>query len=165
MAGLFKKITRRLSRTFYEKEAFLLAIKADYVIYGPGSRNSVFDGQQVFLSIYRDPDGKKRILCADSSVFNGSVYFPNESEDLLPITLYNADTGYQRKFLYITMSDSMGNTTSTKIDIAAYANSVVRDYSKVQSVSSIDQLATVAMAVDEGRAERSAPHPRGLSST
>jgi hypothetical protein len=59
----------------------------------------------------------------------------------------------------------MGNTTSTKIDIAAYANSVVRDYSKVQSVSSIDQLATVAMAVDEGRAERSAPHPRGLSST
>ena len=88
MAGLFKKITRRLSRTFYEKEAFLLAIKADYVIYGPGSRNSVFDGQQVFLSIYRDPDGKKRILCADSSVFNGSVYFPNESEDLLPITAW-----------------------------------------------------------------------------
>ena len=79
MAGLLKKITCRLSRTFYEKEPFLLAIKANYVIFGPEVKVVFLMGSKCFLSIYRESDGTKRILCADSSVLSGSVYFPNES--------------------------------------------------------------------------------------
>ena len=106
MSNVFKKIGRRLSRTFHEKEPFLLAVQVEMVMYGPGSKGVVKNGQQVFVSIRRNSE--KTTLVADGCVSNGTVHFLNAAETL-KVTMYNADTGYQKKLFKITFAAPFKN--------------------------------------------------------
>ena len=119
MSNIFKKIGRRLSRSFHEKESFLLAVQVEMVMYGPGSKGVVKNGQQVFVSIRRNTE--KTMLIADGCVSNGTVHFLNAAETM-KVTLYNADTGYQQKQFKITLSGGMGDQRTATLDVAQFVN-------------------------------------------
>lgn len=183
MSNIFKKIGRRLSRSFHEKESFLLAVQVEMVMYGPGSKGVVKNGQQIFVSVRRNTE--KTMLVADGCVSNGTVHFLNAAETM-KVTLYNADTGYQQKHFKITLSSVMGDQRTATLDVAQFVNcsdvghqvvfpndfaiaylviSLVRDYSDVMAASTFEQFAHVAHGVvdESGQPVRSKQKPEARS--
>ena len=127
----------KITRSFHEKETFLFSVEVKSIMYGSGSEGKVRNGQHVFVSISRD--SAKTILKADGQIVNGMVTF-SQAQEQEQITLYAFDnsgrhkkgipdrakgsntmiSGYQAKFLKVTLLDVHGNKETTKLDVAQF---------------------------------------------
>ena len=202
MKKILKRFGRKITRSFHEKETFLFSVEVKSIMYGSGSEGRVQDGQHVFVSISRD--STKTILKADGQVVNGMVTF-SQAQEHEQITLYafdNSDrkkrgtsdtakgsniitSGYQAKFLKVTLVDVHGNKEVTKMDVAQFVGlksirhtiyfqndfacinlivSLIRDYSDIQGAADLSIFAQTTSVANVTEPACNEPTPNAFDS-